>query len=610
MSNRTRRWAIALALIVLAIGAIRAAEVVNLAPVVSEMPDVYIGDAENGTGMNVFVMPDAYNLDDYVNDDHTSASAIRWSYTESGSSRVYLINGAKPVDPATDDLVSPSVSKRIDLNYDPLDPTTGTLGNRTITLRDNLRSPIGEAGGKGPYSDRFGSTSSGPSQIIDSCVVTMFASDGSTVSLSNAASFVVYTFDNGNDFLYEFIWDLEYKADFRKQYSGWNYAGPAIGNTSDGLCIMGSRYGSDDGIWEMAHPVLPLNQNAAYEFQATVTTSNTNAYATPLWSIIYDNFSSDGLSGWNEYGGEMFFLDNQGGANSPIAGIGRSEFTMWLMPIPEQTPQFSSSKYGFFWWMFSGGSGMRVMFRMTSLQGNNVGLDPSSVCLQKCKIYARYLSMMVTDEVVYSVDHFVDASKMPNAPGAWGLEVTGQPATATFNTSGSVTIAPTTNWDNGTIIMFRPGDDKIDFLTSPPNYLDNYPIPWVADSLYYIEFLLSAPDAWAEVNGPDVIRVGADVLTGEISNDNFIVPNTPDLSGGAVPSMMRGVSMPRAGTPQKYGCFFYTHSVTKTPIPDGARWRPRFEILTGSQINPMGRTTNKAGLTVHGVTVKKVHFSK
>lgn len=212
--------------------------------------------------------------------------------------------------------------------------------------------------------------------------------------------------------------------------------------------------------------------------------------------------------------------------------------------------------------------------------------------------------------VVYSVNQFVDANVNPASPNAWQIETMGQQARTTFNPAGSVTISPVTNWDEGTIIMFRPGDGNIDFLKSPPNYLDNYPIPWVADSLYEVEFLLSALSTTTETNPPDVIRVGADTLTGEITNDNFAVPNTGDFFSGGIVDYHRGVSMPRAGAPQKYTSFFYTHNVTKTTIPDGKRWRPRFEILTGTNVNPMGLTGNPFGLTVNSVTVRKVRFSR
>jgi hypothetical protein len=216
---------------------------------------------------------------------------------------------------------------------------------------------------------------------------------------------------------------------------------------------------------------------------------------------------------------------------------------------------------------------------------------------------------MVVDENTYSVNKFVDATVTPSSPNAWGIDVTGQKAKTQFNSDGSVTILPVTDWTTGTMVSFRPGDGKIHLAQTPPDYLDNYPIAWVPDQLYYIEFTLSAPSAWAEVNGPDVIRVGTDSLTSELVVENFAVPNTPDMSGGVRPKMIRGISMPRYGTPQKYGCFFYTHGKTKTKIANGARWRPRFEILTSKALQPMGRPTNLAGVTVHGVTVKKVHFT-
>lgn len=442
MNSRIRRWIIEVAVLCVAIGTIRAADVINMAPTIEEFGDVVIGDAENSSGMNVFVFPDVVSLKSIVADDLTSPTGIRWSYSSQGN--VYMINGADPVDPAVDDLVSPPLSKRIDLNTDPLDPVQNP---KHLTLRDNLRSPITEAGGAGPYSDRYGSTASGPRTIIDSRVVTLYASDGSTVSLSNARSFIVYTCDNGYDLLSRRPYYWTFPIDSR--YWTFNQSsGTAAGsNTTAGMCITGRNHGTDDASWTSHYPTLNFAMNTVLEVRLTVTTNNTTAFQTPMWELIYDNISADGKHGQNEYGGEIFFLDNEGGANSPIAEIGRSEFVTYLMPIQMQTPQFTNSNYGFATPALDPNNDMRLSFRMMGRPGYDYFGDPETVCIQKIQTRRHDLADMTVDSTAYSADRFANAETSPNVAGAWQNEWTGQLTETAFNSDGSVTIRPTDNWD-------------------------------------------------------------------------------------------------------------------------------------------------------------------
>ncbi|MCE5231510.1 hypothetical protein LLG95_18180 [bacterium] len=605
MASLTRYPAIAL-LFVMTCGSGFAA--INYPPMVGDTPDVVIGDAEGASAANIFVFPDAINLDFIGQDDNTSPSALIWSYSSPGG--VYRINGAEPVNPAVDNLVNPPAAKRLDTQKDPLDET----GPRTITFRDNLRSPLNEAGGVGPYSDRFGSTRSNPPTFIDSGVVMLYCSDGTTVSLENGRSIIVYTLDNGFDRLSGCVHD--WPPDPRPPY-GWSYVNYTQGNavpsvTSSGLCITVGSAGDNDGAWTSPYGVVQLTPNSVWEVRLVVTTNQTNVYSMPLWTLVYDNIGTG--KGHDEYGGEYFFLGNEGGANTPIGGpTGRYEYTCVLMPVAMQTPQFADSQEGYFNPRVDADNDMRISLRVLDV-GTSYGAqyDAGMVCWDGLMIMKHGLSDMRVDETAYEVAQFVDPKVSPTSPAAWQMEVSGQGATTVYK-NGAVSILPTTNWSQNTVIMFRPGDlnASIDYPFDPTQYRDNWPIEWVADRLYYIEFMLSSPSAFDEVNPPDMIRVGADTLTSELCGVNFAVPNTPDLSHGAYTELIyRGVSMPRTGTPQKYGCFFYTHSVSRTTITDGARWRPRFEILTSSTLQPMGRATNLGGITVNSMTVKRVHFSK
>ncbi len=610
-------FSVTLAMVAFALLAIKASA---LAPVISDLPDIYIGDAENSSANNVFVLPDAYNLNDFVSDDLTSASALIWTFSETGSTLPYVINKATASVPGTDNFVSPSAAKRLDNQWDPLDPTTGTTGARTITFRDNLRSPLTVNSGLGPYADDLnggGATASGSPTILDSRVLTMYCSDGSTVSMDNGKSFVVYTLDNGYDVV-SYRFNKVYEIDFRAGHSGWTgtqSAGTAspTSDATNGLCVTVPATGNNDGQWQSAYPLVTLVENSCWEARVTVTTNNTTVLATPMWMLVYDNYSSTG-AGNNEYGGEFFFLDNTGGANSPISGVGRSDYKVFMMPPQMQTAQFASSTAGFFSTVMDANNDFRVTLRVFDYDSGGYGAetDAGSICWQDLTIYQHDLADMVVDSTVMNVTAFTNAmTDTTKTDNSWYKDDDSAFQNSTLTYSGSyVTLAPVTNWSTGEILMFRPGDQTINLLSSTgTENADNYPVQWVSDTTYYIEFTLSAISTTTELNPPDVIRVGADTETAELTFDNFIVPNTGDFfTSGA--DYHRGVSMPRAGTPQKYACFFNTHSQSTTTIVDGKRWRPRFEILTNATLQPLGLTGTPYGLIVNSCKIQAVRFSK
>jgi len=168
------------------------------APVIQEVPDIIVGDAENSSASNVFVFPNAIDLDAKVSDDLTTDTGIIWTYSET-TDNMYTINKALRSDPLVDNLVSPANSKKITYTWDPRDTTTGTLGARTVTIRDESRSPVAsDANHNATYSPADCNGTS-VQAYKSSRTITLYASDGSTVSLANAKSFIVYTLDNGLD---------------------------------------------------------------------------------------------------------------------------------------------------------------------------------------------------------------------------------------------------------------------------------------------------------------------------------------------------------------------------------------------------------------------------
>jgi hypothetical protein len=310
-------------------------------------------------------------------------------------------------------------------------------------------------------------------------------------------------------------------------------------------------------------------------------------------------------------------LDNEGGANSPIAGTGRDSFEFYCAATPFRTAHFRDTTNGFLNPALDADNDIRLQFRVIDADAANINAeqDEGAVCLQTINVDLFDFDDRTTVQQVYNVDSstpFVDADSTPGQAGSFAMDNinTGGDGTNFTISSGVITISPTdsTNgWDSPNVMLLRPGDRNVNLATTDGSEnVDNWPIPWVGDTLYMIEYQLSAPSTSDEENPPDVIRLGADVLDQQIVTDNFIAANTIDFSSGSVNT--RGVTMPRAGSPQTYTCFWYSLSESLTNIPDALRWRPRFEILTSDVLNPIGRTTNTGAVSVHGVTVTEISF--
>ncbi len=586
-----------------------------LAPTISEIPDIIVGNAEGATAANIFVFPDVLNLNSYVTDDETPASGVVWSYhVQAGT---YRINNANPIDPATGDLVNPPQGNRIDVtNLDPLDVDQNP---RTITVRDELRSPVAVGGGSGPYP------SPGSAGILDSGkVVTLFASDGTTVSLEGR-SFIVYSDNGGLDrFSAEGIptappiVDI---PDFGIPGHGWTQSlstntgsGASMSNPASGLCvtIAAGANKQTDAQWRTGYGYVELVANRVWQARLSVTTTQTTAFTTPLWSFLYDNFSTTG-AGQNEYNGEFLFLDNEGGANSPIAGLGRNNFEVWMMPIQMQTPQFLDTTYGFFQPGVAAAKDMRLIFRVLDVApgGINADIDNGTVCMKSLKVYAHDLASMTVEDTLYNQSNLTGTA---GQPGSIRVEDITNNSTVTFSggnmIAGQRTATGATSWNGPTLLMMTPGDNVYDY-TNPSTIADNFPIAWVADQLYYIEVEMSTATIADESNPPDVIRVGADTPTAELTTVHLLVPNVPDVGIQATDfsRRSRGVSAPRMGTPQKYGAFFYSHSAPLAgPTAAAPRWRPRVEILNDSILDPNGPRGNTGRVTFHSIKVSRVSF--
>jgi len=102
------------------------------APVLKNIPDIIIGDHEQGDTENFFVFSDAFVFDTYVNDQDSTEADLKWSYVKTGQdptspTQTIIIND---LDEETADYVNPTNDIRNGFNAasfrnDTLSPRTG-----------------------------------------------------------------------------------------------------------------------------------------------------------------------------------------------------------------------------------------------------------------------------------------------------------------------------------------------------------------------------------------------------------------------------------------------------------------------------------------------------
>ena len=249
------------------------------APVIGNIPDVVVGDAEGGTESNVFVYSTDIDLTAVVTDDVTSAAAITWSYIVAGDK--IRINNADTIA-TPDEAVAPASAKVIygpgSTNNDPADEDA-TIS--TITFRNNDLSPVG-----GPNVDPV------TVGIVESetAMVVLYASDGDKAS---SAVITVYTNNDGADALSN-QGEVVYTENFvTGGDSEWVFKDVAntTDNLNDGICIVTPEGGQNFGSWYSPDNsnVADLVDNAVYRIRFTMSSNQTTVKQTPLWGMLVDN---------------------------------------------------------------------------------------------------------------------------------------------------------------------------------------------------------------------------------------------------------------------------------------------------------------------------------
>jgi hypothetical protein len=464
---------------------------------------------------------------------------------------------------------------------------------QTVTVRDNLLSPITTNGGNGPYGDP------GPAGKVTGSdeLVTLVASDGTTYSISIVA---MWSDNNGNDRKGGGGTPVTAMS-FTASTMGWTSQSNIFGGSganasqnSNGLCIDATAAGANYATWFSDFGYVPLVANQVYRVRLGMLT-NSAANLTPLWRVIHENGSGAGTTGVPilAYGGETLFLDNVGSANapSPITG-GRPTFDMYITPPQVTTAQWNNASTGAFAPANAPTKDARVIFSVLDVDGVGYGgeTDAGQVCLKDIDIVRWTVDSGVAGATDLDVTAFTDAGQSAGGPpGAWQTDSV-LSVTATTFSGGVATIAPSgAGWGSVEVAVFRPGDKTADVPTGT-NIADNYPVTWDSNVLYHITMNLAGNN---DTSPPDIMRLGADTPTQEVIGNCYCTTKY-GLSG-----------MPKSGTPQTYHFFYYSNNRTASVVQNFNRIRPRLDVICRTDFQ---ESTNQGSIAVSACKVQRVQF--
>lgn len=571
-----------------------------LAPVIGDVPDVIVGDEASATFPNLFVYPDALDLESWATDDTVTPDQILWSYDFGGTATGrYSFNGVDAIDitGGEDPTVPASFGKRID-NFvagGELDPDGNT---KTVTIRDTTLSPIG-----GPNTDPGGAGLVNPAGEL----VTLYASDGTKF---NSKEIFVYTDNDGNDRLSgisrENVASVDFKAVTAAQL-GWTssaFNNATVDDGTSGFCLTMGLTGQNLADFNSPYPFagIDLTANKVYEFRMNLTAeAGIGANETPLLSFTINN--GDGISnGANAYGMGGFLLDNEGGANSVGLGtLPNDEFVLYFTPLPVADAEWNSTTgNGPFAAANDAVNDFNIGFRSLDADGTalNAEIDFGKVCLSAIEVDAIDLAAFAVGEQVFSVTEFTNATQGGNTTvnALFGTQL----VTTFDENTGTLTIEPRdpndgflSDWDLQIVNMI-PGTGQVDTGTGA-GLPESYPVVWEDDQIYRLSAKFSAPDATAETNPPDVMQLVIDQPTNELNTFSIIAATAFDLA-----------AFPDQNDQTQYQMFWYSHNSSLTTIPNGARFRPRFDIITVPIIQSGGSASNFGGTTIHEWKVEKV----
>jgi hypothetical protein len=567
------------------------------APVIQAIPDVIVGNNEDigATDPNIFVYPDAIDLDAVVSDDATLDADLIWSYTKATLPGRFLLNG---VDAINTDPTNPPAANRLRQVMQSERNTDGLA--QTVTVRDNTLSPITTNGGIGPYNPPNPDT---PGKVAGSDeLVTLVASDGTTHSTSIVA---MWSDNDGNDRRGGLPVSVPVtNMSFTASTMGWNSGSPfgsiTASRTASGLCLEVPAAGVNFNDWHYSNfSLIPLVANQVYRVRVTMSTTAA-ANQTPLWQFVHENGSGADPSTVPllAYGGETLFLDNVGAANapSPITG-GRPTFDVYVAPPPVTTAQWNNASTGPFAAANAASKDARGIFRVIDVENTGYGgeTDAGQVCMRDIDIVRWDVNSGVAGATDLDVTSFTNADAGGTGNSAFQTDSIVQVTSTTFS-NGVVTIAPSgAGWGSVEVAIFRPGDRTLTLTggNAGTDAADNYPVVWESNTVYHITMDLAASSAGAEASPPDIMRLGADTPTQEVIGNCYW---TTKYSLSA---------MPKNGTPQTYHFFYYSNNRTASVVTNFNRIRPRLDTICRTDFI---ESTNTGSFTVNACKVQRVQF--
>jgi len=564
--------------------AVMALQAMAMAPVITDIKSPIVGNEPGATAATPFIFPDAFDINSKATDDTTSSANIRWSYYIAGTAK-YRINNVDVVTLDNASINNPA-AKRI--NGATKDPADVDANAATITIRNIRYSPI---------TGSATATASGAG-IVDSQVVTLFASDGTTYSSKDV---VFYTDDGGNDrFTGQDQTVTPVSVYHPSSWPGsgntaWTYSiliGTVTSSTAtgSGICLDAAATGNNYAGWNSPWGVVPISKNTVYKIRARINGAQTAAGHVPFFDLVIDNYNSTTSTGLNLYGGDFMILDNEGGANAALnkgamnAAVGTT-YTWYWTPAAVNTAQFNASTT---LWSTANATAraMEMQFRVLDVNANGgitADADSGAICLNDLIVESFPYSALTFSSPVYNNTALASSGDNWNGTGALGTTVT--------YSGGVCTMTATSAGQSVEYAQAGPGNGTKDYLNSG-TLVDDYPVVWEASTLYQASFKFAAPSSAAEANPWDIYWVGMDAATNEFIAISYIT----DTVGMC--------ATPKAGTPQEYVAFLYSHNVSATGLGANAkRLRPRCEF---GNVATMVDGTNLGGVAISGVTVTKV----
>lgn len=191
------------------------------APVMSNLPDIAIGDMEDGADNNLFVYSDAFNFDDYVTDADTASNQLLWSFAEFDGgldAAQYTINGVGPINVGDQEIADEQLAG----NPKAAAPGANQINasSSSATFRDIILSP---GTGSGPFADP--SPADADTAAQGKAIRYYVADPEGNVAFKDA---FISTVDNGFDMLTEAEGWTEIFRDNDFSDEGWEpSAGPS-----------------------------------------------------------------------------------------------------------------------------------------------------------------------------------------------------------------------------------------------------------------------------------------------------------------------------------------------------------------------------------------------